>query len=260
MRATQACRAAALVLCVAALSAAARETAVREAASAAASEKTLGVAASGSLDLRRILSDVVEALQGAGPAGFVGFLVAFSVWVCLALPTVPIEVAAGFLYGKAWGPLCGIICKTTGSCAAFMIARLLGQRWKWKVPDAISSKLTLLKSRPLLTMVGIRLAPLPLGLKNYGLALSEVGLANFMLASIIVNSPFALLWGYVGASCQTLAEAIHFNSSQASDKLGALSLVLRPEVLGVATLVLAGAAASLRLRRSAPREEEGKEQ
>eukprot|EP01049_Picozoa_sp_SAG25_P008037 SAG25_NODE_695_length_5897_cov_31.858917_7_plen_156_part_00 len=52
---------------------------------------------------------------------------------------------------------------------------------------------------PLVALVLIRVAPLPLGVKNYGLALiEEFGLGYFVLSALIVNFPFSCMWACVG--------------------------------------------------------------
>lgn len=159
---------------------------------------------------------VLEAIERAGNVGYVLLLCFFFVVVCLSLPTTPIELSAGFLYGPVWGCTAGVIGKTVGCFIAYMIARVLGNKRGWKVPAALEPRLSALKSQPLLTMVGIRVAPLPLGLKNYGLAMCKVPAVEYVLASLIVNIPFSCLWGSLGASCKSLKDALNFDTSKVS--------------------------------------------
>lgn len=159
---------------------------------------------------------VLEAIERAGNVGYVLLLCFFFVVVCLSLPTTPIELSAGFLYGPVWGCTAGVIGKTVGCFIAYMVARVIGDKRGWKVPAALEPRLSALKSQPLLTMVGIRVAPLPLGLKNYGLAMCKVPAVEYILASLIVNIPFSCLWGSLGASCKSLKDALNFDTSKVS--------------------------------------------
>merc|ERR1712232_804702 len=117
-----------------------------------------------------LLHMVFAFLEGAGWWGFAGLIIGFTICVCFALPSTPIEIAAGYLYGPIWGTVCGSVSKTAGSTVAFLVGRLLGQRFGYEVPGALADKLSALQDRPFMTMVGIRVAPLPLAVKNYGLA------------------------------------------------------------------------------------------
>ena len=55
----------------------------------------------------------------------------------------------------------------------------------------------------------IRMAPLPLGLKNYGLALvPSIDFKLFTLASLIVNVPFSVMWCLLGSQAKNLGDAL----------------------------------------------------
>lgn len=163
------------------------------------------------------LSQALGLLQDSGWSGYAVLLVAFSLWVFFALPTTPVEVAAGFMYGVFWGSACGFLCKTIGSCAAFAVVRLFRRRMGWQVPDTLKPKLQALHDAPLVTMVGVRLAPLPLGVKNYGLALVPgIDIARYALAASAVNAPFSLLWASAGVSCRSLEEALTLDATTGS--------------------------------------------
>eukprot|EP00930_Biecheleria_cincta_P060756 TRINITY_DN46360_c0_g1_i1.p1 TRINITY_DN46360_c0_g1~~TRINITY_DN46360_c0_g1_i1.p1 ORF type:complete len:383 (+),score=51.38 TRINITY_DN46360_c0_g1_i1:44-1192(+) len=165
------------------------------------------------------LSHWMALLLDAGPLGFTAFIFSFTIWVVIALPTTPVEIAAGFLYGPFWGPISGLLCKTMGSFGALSIARLFGQHRGWEIPRSLRCKLDMLQTRPILTMISVRLAPLPLAVKNYGLAFTDVGSMDYVVASALVNGPFSIAWGMIGASCQSLADATNWaNSSGANSR------------------------------------------
>eukprot|EP00931_Biecheleriopsis_adriatica_P087836 TRINITY_DN62250_c0_g1_i1.p1 TRINITY_DN62250_c0_g1~~TRINITY_DN62250_c0_g1_i1.p1 ORF type:complete len:343 (-),score=48.99 TRINITY_DN62250_c0_g1_i1:41-1036(-) len=175
----------------------------------------------GSYRVIEIMSDVLQRLSaflatafGAyAKTGWVGYLfhyVAFTVWLSLALPTTAVELATAYVFGPTRGFLCSITCKTLGQCVAFLVVLTLRQRRGWKIPDALRPRLESIRRKPLLTMISVRLTPLPLGLKNYGLAICDVPFVLYMLAGIAVNAPFSVLWALTGSSCKSLSDAIHF--------------------------------------------------
>lgn len=214
-----------------AASAAAKELGATAAEAAVASQKG-GVA--------QALEAVFAILEEAGWRGFMALLVGFSAWVCFSLPTTPIELAAGFVYGPVWGCVCGTICKTAGSCAALLLVRAVGQRYGWKLPGFFKDKIAALRNRPFLTMIGVRLAPIPLGVKNYGLALCEVGAAPYTGAALAVNMPFSMLWATAGASCRSLSEALSMDHAPSN---GISRLLLGKVLPALAiTFMLVGAA------------------
>lgn len=185
---------------------------------------------------------VLEVVEGAGNLGFALLLCFFCAVVCLSLPTTPIELSAGFMYGSIWGCFAGVAGKTVGSFIAYMIARTVGEKRGWKVPEKIESYMSALREKPIITMVGIRVAPLPLGLKNYGLALCKVDAFSYIVASLIVNTPFSVMWGSLGASCASLGDALNFDTSKVNI-LGdvpdwAKALLATVAVVGVGFIVM----------------------
>eukprot|EP00747_Dinoflagellata_sp_TGD_P179999 gnl/TRDRNA2_/TRDRNA2_31728_c0_seq1.p1 gnl/TRDRNA2_/TRDRNA2_31728_c0~~gnl/TRDRNA2_/TRDRNA2_31728_c0_seq1.p1 ORF type:complete len:246 (+),score=35.92 gnl/TRDRNA2_/TRDRNA2_31728_c0_seq1:55-792(+) len=186
--------------------------------------------------LKKYIFMVFEFLQTSGWPGILVLHVFFMVWVLLTLPSTPIELSIGFLYGPIWGSIYGSTCKTGGSTVAFLLGRALGRRYGWKVPEALDSKLGALREAPVLTMIGIRIAPLPLGVKNYGLALTDVGCLQYCIAALVVNTPFSIMWCSAGAACTSLSEAINFDSS----KSPIAKYISTPVVVGIVA-VLGGA-------------------
>jgi uncharacterized membrane protein YdjX (TVP38/TMEM64 family) len=166
--------------------------------------------AAGGLDIR----EVIKSLERRGWIGHLGLILACSAWVCLALPATPMEVAAGFVYGPLRGFACGLLCKLLGSCASFLMARRLGRMYGCKVPASLGVRSSALNKRPVLTMVGIRLTPIPLAVKNYGLGLSEVRLAHYIVACLSADAPFSALWASTGASCHSLPDALELDPAR----------------------------------------------
>lgn len=154
------------------------------------------------------LHDALEVLRHAGPLGHLAIVASFTIWVWIALPITPVEIAIGFIFGPMWGFVCNLFCKTLGSAGAFLTAQQLGRRRGWKMPGIVRSRLPLLRTKPVLTMIGLRLLPVPLVVKNYGLGLCEVRLSHFLVATIAVDIPPSAIWATVGGSSASLSDAL----------------------------------------------------
>ena len=104
------------------------------------------------------------------------------------------------MYGLPLGLLASVFGKTAGSALAFLGCKAVGKRRGWRVPARLTQQLSKLDEggHPLMSLILIRLAPIPLGMKNYGLALvPSCGFGYFTLASLIVNGAPALADGAV---------------------------------------------------------------
>merc|ERR1712178_238806 len=99
----------------------------------------------------------------------------------------PVEIAIGYRFGFLWGAVCGASSKTLVSIFAFMHGQTCCQRVGYEIPSQLKSKLAPLRGQPYLTMISIRMAPLPLVVKNYGLALSNVDMGQYLFAAVVVE-------------------------------------------------------------------------
>lgn len=71
----------------------------------------------------------LEQIESLGPWGPIA-LVALYVVACLCLlPGSVLTLAAGFLFGMAWGTATASLGVTLGATAAFLVARTLGREW-----------------------------------------------------------------------------------------------------------------------------------
>ena len=83
------------------------------------------------LENSALLKSNIKALGNLGP-----LIIIFSMTIAIIMspiPSAPIAIAAGALYGHTWGTLYVLIGSTLGAIIAFSVARLLGydvlQRW-----------------------------------------------------------------------------------------------------------------------------------
>lgn len=136
-------------------------------------------------------------LQDAGAAGIMLFGIGFTLWVFLTVPSTLVgtqcrnfsvvqrvhsrqfanrnsELCAGFIWGAPLATAVGACAKTVGCTLTFLLGRRIGAERNWKVPQFLldnwpSGQHEL--ARTLLFIFLMRFAPLPLAMKNIGLAL-----------------------------------------------------------------------------------------
>ena len=127
------------------------------------------------------------------------------------LPSTPVEVVAGFLYGLRWGFALAVAGKLAGNVVSVLLARFVLRGWIER---------TVLPRSPLLAAVSgaaaengfraallVRASMVPLSVKNYGLGILPISLADIAKASMICGPSFALQHVYVGAAASSILEA-----------------------------------------------------
>jgi uncharacterized membrane protein YdjX (TVP38/TMEM64 family) len=167
--------------------------------------------------VEQALESGLVQLASLGAWGPVLLTLLFSLYVACGLPSTPVELASGFLYGPVIGAAIGTAAKTSGSTFAYWVGRIVGKRMGWKVPPQLEPYLGQLRVHPTVTMIMIRVAPLPLVVKNLGLAIAEVPAMPYFVAALAVNAPFSVMWAMIGASCKSLKEALSGDKAQDSD-------------------------------------------
>mmetsp|Transcript_67900 Transcript_67900/g.110127 ORF Transcript_67900/g.110127 Transcript_67900/m.110127 type:complete len:203 (-) Transcript_67900:492-1100(-) len=169
-----------------------------------------GGAAGESFSISEFLLTVFSTIEGH-PYGYVGFIVFLAFWTTIAAPVTPVEIGGGCVFGPVWGTIGSLIGKTTGCCFALVLGRLFGRNWT--MPAAIEPYLEQIRKRPFMVMSAIRLAPIPLGVKNYGLSLvrfpkDEYPYHIYALSCLAIGAPFSIMWGNVGGGFKSVAEAL----------------------------------------------------
>lgn len=158
------------------------------------------------------VNDALLAVEGMGPLGFfLMLLLCISVRI-MSMPTTPVELAAGCLYGVLGGTIVGAAGKTFGAAAPFAMARMVGKRWGWQVPEGIREKyLQSVSTHPVTTTMALRMAPIPCGgsVKDTALGLlSCPSPLQFLLANALVYTPFSIVWASLGCQAKNLAVAL----------------------------------------------------
>lgn len=140
------------------------------------------------------------------------------------IPSAPIALAAGAVFGHSWGTLYVVAGATIGATGAFWIARLLGQELLVRLFGE-KIKLGWLGSQNILMgMIFVsRLIPfLSFDLVSYGAGLTQINIWRFLLATIAGLIPASFLLA-------------HFGGEMAAANLNDAMLLLL--LLGVVTVI-----------------------
>jgi uncharacterized membrane protein YdjX (TVP38/TMEM64 family) len=177
---------------------------------------------------------------------------AFFAVACASAPIqIPLEVGAGALFGLSRGVAVVAIAKNAGCMLAFAAARAAMRRAARRrgaatagsaAPDAPAAQPlpaclrrwhAAFAAAPLRAACMVRLSPLPIAVKNLGLAaVPSVSGADFALSTVSCTLPYTLLHVLFGARAGTLADALASAERASGGALAAsavvAALVVRP--------------------------------
>jgi len=148
---------------------------------------------------------VTDLAASLGPVGGAAvFIATYALLTVLLVPGSVLTLAAGALYGPLTGTAVVSVASTLGAVAAFCVARYGARPWVegklagFPKARAVVSGISQQGSRLVLLL---RLSPLvPFTLLNYALGLSEVGLAQYTLASWAGMLPGTFAYVYLGGA------------------------------------------------------------
>jgi uncharacterized membrane protein YdjX (TVP38/TMEM64 family) len=157
-----------------------------------------------------------------------------TVW-SLLLPTTPIELLMGYLFGIAQGWAINYFCKFLSSTISYVLGRTVLRAWlhglwlssaKHELLSAFEAEVS---ERPFSTAFLMRVAYVPISIKNYGMALIGVPTAAFYAAFFSVEFFESYLLIALGAGAKDLHEllsgqALQGEQKQAWVQLGLLGL------------------------------------
>ena len=157
-------------------------------------------------------------LQDAGAIGIIFYGIGFTLWVFLTVPSTLVgtqcrdfflvkphqhrqffkrnsELCAGFIWGAPLATAVGACAKTIGCTLTFLLGRKIGNKRNWKAPQALLNRWPSGEhqiARTLLFIFAMRFAPLPLAMKNVGLALIPGWMQGHAIAIALVITHFVL--------------------------------------------------------------------
>lgn len=161
--------------------------------------------------MKEFLADALAWAAGLGPAGQAVFVVLYALACVAFLPGSVLTVGAGAAFGLWRGFALVSVASTLGACAAMLVGRFLLRDWvaaklaPFPVFRAVSGAVA---AEGWKVVALTRLSPvLPFNLLNYAYGLTDVGLAEYALASWVGMMPGTLLYVYLGSAAGELARA-----------------------------------------------------
>jgi len=138
-----------------------------------------------------------------GPVLIIGFMAAAI--VMSPIPSAPIAVTSGFLYGHGWGTVFIIIGAVSGALIAFSISRMMGYD---VVQKRFGSRLNykfLNSGKHIAVAVGVsRLIPfVSFDIVSYAAGLTKISYVQFLLATVIGITPASFLLAHLGDELST---------------------------------------------------------
>ena len=178
------------------------------------------------------IQDFVARLGHWGP---IVFVLAYAVGPAFLIPGLPLDLAAGLIFGPIWGTVYSLVGATLGATVAFLTARTVGRDW---TEQKLSGPLKKLKDgvdRGGWEFVAfVRLVPvIPYNLLNYALGLTRIRLVPYVLATFVFMLPATTVYVYTGwAGGEALAGEGTMNETLARvalalSALGALAVLPR---------------------------------
>jgi uncharacterized membrane protein YdjX (TVP38/TMEM64 family) len=154
----------------------------------------------------------LDQLAGLGPLALI-LLMAFAI-VFNPIPSAPIALAAGAVFGHAWGTLYIVLGAELGAIIAFGIARFAGYELlrKW-FGDRIETGMWGNQNRLTVLVFVSRLLPfISFDLISYGAGLTPIRFWRFASATLLGLIPMSFLLAHFGAELKTtgLKRAIPF--------------------------------------------------
>lgn len=160
-------------------------------------------------DARAQLIPLFEWIEGIGPWGIFWFIVIYIAFVILTIPSFPLTLAAGFMFGIVQGSLYVLSAIMIGAMIAFFLARYL-------VSEYISGKM---KKYPKLKRINdglghegwkiimlCRLVPFfPAKFSNYFFGVTRISVRGFFVGNLFGVIPYTVLNVWIGSLAANLA-------------------------------------------------------
>ncbi|WP_230598429.1 TVP38/TMEM64 family protein [Rhodococcoides fascians] len=145
-------------------------------------------------------SFIRDRVSSAGPWGIALFVVLYAVLSATPFPASTLTIASGLLFGLAVGATVVVFAATMGAYLGYWGARALGRgqvaRTEW---DRLRRLDAMLGRRGLLSVLLVRLVPLPFSLVNYAAGVSAVGQRDYVVGTMIGIVPATVAYTALGA-------------------------------------------------------------
>jgi uncharacterized membrane protein YdjX (TVP38/TMEM64 family) len=131
------------------------------------------------------------------------FVLIYAIMVVFLLPTLPLNLGAGLLWGPVEGCILTVIAVSLGAVIAFLFSRYLaadyinqkfdGRAWRWLQKE--------MEKGDWKVVAFTRINPIfPSGPLNYFFGLTPISFSKYFIATVIFIAPAAFLFAYIGHS------------------------------------------------------------
>lgn len=148
------------------------------------------------------LGEFVEWDRHLGVEGLVIYSVTFVVLGLSLIPTMPLYIGAGLLYGTWWGAVMTTLLGVVIELAALVLLRTNVRPWveaRLGHHDRLAALHRAVERDGFWILFLLRLSPLvPFGLLNYALALARVPLWRRVLTNVLGMFPCCVMFAYLG--------------------------------------------------------------
>ena len=136
----------------------------------------------------------------------IAFAAIYGIAMLSALPTLPVNLAAGLFWGPLLGGLYSTSGATIGAIAAFLLTRsVLGQPLAHRFDNRVIAEIQReFEAKGWLFLAFVRLNPIfPTGPLNYLLGLTAVDTATYVWTTFVFNLPPSIAVAWIGYSLGT---------------------------------------------------------
>jgi len=143
---------------------------------------------------------VEEWVEAAGPLAPLAFTLGMAVAVVLPVPTFPLDVLAGRLFGPIFGTLYAVSGATLGAIVSFVLARWLGREFLERFLKGHIGFCRQCSDKLLTKVVFLaRLIPaISFDVVSYGAGLTNMSLSRFAIASFLGMLPLTFVYVSLG--------------------------------------------------------------
>ncbi|MEL6581126.1 MAG: TVP38/TMEM64 family protein [Cyanobacteria bacterium J06621_12] len=147
----------------------------------------------------------LEQMGGLAP---LIYIVLYTVGTLLILPSTPLNLTGGAIFGIWWGTLWTTIAALVAAIAAFAFTRTVGKELvsqkltgRWRAMD------TEISQGGLFYLFAIRLLPIiPYGIVNFGAGLTSIKFKDYAIATLLGTLPGIFPFVMLGAGITSLSE------------------------------------------------------
>lgn len=159
------------------------------------------------------IQSVVARFGHWGPAFFMGI---YAAWTLTTMPSIPLAILAGVLFG----PWFGAAYSLAGACLGFSMTFLLGRQFGRELFRAMAARYPifdrierLATHRDFALVAILRIAPVfPVTLLNYGLGLTRMRFRSYFLFSLLLTIPGSAFYAGVGSAVQQALQTGHVST------------------------------------------------